>query len=517
MHLSPSETGGPAATFDQAVEASASGDHARAEALYGELARLSGGSYFRVRALEARRLRGAPDSDLIDLADIDVDLVIESLSLDHSVNLLARKMAVDGFDLNELPVELQDRREVLDGVGKFWETHGHLPPSVHLRTRAKRGQMVEDAGLVHDARPLELPVLPVLHSDAGLSEACGREHTMARLAGGWVELTDVHGASGSHSFIGEAAAYVDEYRAEFPPEADPRSDPVIFGVTNTDVLTLHTSTLKQRAILTGLEGFWLAGRFADEWGHWVTGHLARVQYLRHHPLWGKRPIYVSSGLPQAFLQFLDYLAPSIERIELDPGAIVHFDRVIAAPSRLFGPPNPRSALTGVPRHCFAEPEQLGNLCHELRGLASFSAEEWPRKALVSRNGYGRRRMENRTEFTSLLKGRGYEEVHFGRMSAPDQVGAWLRADTIVGETGSWMFMGGIAPDRQMTVVNSDWMDLWYADLGAINAIRDRPVGIVTGTQLDRDTVFTAEGAAHRRWTLGSAGLEALARAVEVAR
>ena len=281
---------------------------------------------------------------------------------------------------------------------------------------------------------------------------------MLRLAGGWVELADVYGACDSTTFVGPDAAYVDEYRSEFPLEADPRSDPMVVGVTGTDVLTLSPSALEARATSTGLDGFWLADRFSDEWGHWVTCHLTRVQYLRRHPLWGHRPLFIRAGLPAAFLQFLDWLAPGVERVELDAGTTVHFDRVVTSPSRMFGPPNPRWALTGTPRHSFAEPEQLEELYRDLRPLASASAGDWPRRAHISRQGYGRRHLGNRAEFDALLADRGFVDVHPERLTAAEQVAVWLRADTIAGEAGSWMFLGGLRPAGQMVVVNSDWMD-----------------------------------------------------------
>jgi hypothetical protein len=514
------------ARFAQAAAAGQRGDYAVSEQLYDALWRDTGSAYFRVRALESRRLRHVPDEDLRDLARVSVGQVIESLSEPHAVHLLARRIAIGDDDvLPDLPAGLLADRELQDGIGKRWERTGEVPrlavDELGLAVAPMRGIEVTGTGVVHAARPLTITPSVVLHSDSDLP--LPGPYDLTRLAGGWAELHDVFAMCESNAFVGRDATYVDEYRSELPPDADPRTDPLVRGVRRDDVggdaaLALGPADLEAQATARGLRGFWLAGRFGHEWGHWVNGHLTRIPYLRTHPEWGRLPLIVQSGLPPAFVEFLDLLAPGVERIELAPDEVVHLDRVIVSPARVNAAPNRRYVPEWPMRHVFAEPESHAALTEELRGLATFSHRgDRPRRVMVSRDGFGRRGLTQRAEFESIMRDAGFVPVHFERMSAAEQVGTWLDAELVVGEAGSWMFLSSMGPDVRMLPVSSGSLGLWWTEFSTFNALRREPVRSIVGQQVVTDPRALGEFAAHGPWTLSPAGLTALADAVAAGR
>jgi hypothetical protein len=507
------------AKFAAAAAAGGRGDFKEAEDLYEDLWARTAAPYFRVRALESRRLRGVPSGELTALGEVTVDDIVGSLSMEFAEHLIARKLALGTATLRDVPPQLQSSRVILDGVGKWWESTGVVDVAgshgLAFQALPKVGISVQASATLHEPSRLIVLPLDILYAESPVDPTLLSSGEIPRLAGGWSELTDVFAACDSNTFVGREQAFVDEYRSEFPQEADPRTDPLALGIRDSFVLGIGPQSLGQLATSQHLDGFWLAGRFANEWGHWFTNHLTRIQYLRLHPLWGQRPLYIRAGLPKAFVEFLDLLAPGIELVEMAAGEIAHFERLVLSPARTFGPPNPRRALTGVPSHSFAEPEQIASLSHDLEAIAvQLGCSHGPKKVLASRGSYSRRFLKQREVMTRELLDLGFQEVDFGTQSVREQLGVWLTAETLVGESGSWLYAAGLAPTARIVVLNSELARAWHPDVSSLNTGRKSPIGVILGREVDPDSRDQTEGRSHLPWTLSPNALDALVRILE---
>ena len=503
--------------FDRAAKADAAGDHATAEALYDELWRTTDSHYFLVRRLEAMRLQGADDSEMQLLRDVTVQDIVESLSAQYSGHLVARKVAMGSAALDDLPPGLLGERELLDALGKRWERTGELP----LRTETvanvavlpKVGLRIEPVNEVFAAHPLLITPPTPLHTDMPLDRVPA-PYSLPRLAGGWTELADVHAAVDSSSFVGRDRVWVDEYRAEFPQLADPRSDPLVFGVRDSDVLTFSRRELDTRTSAHGLNAFWLGGRFAAEFGHWITFHLSRIQYLREHPLWGSLPLVAPTGLPPSSLEYLRHLAPGIEFVATPIGTTLHFDRLIVAPLRVFAIPNPRRWDLSSPKHVYIEPEEAAVLARDLRSLAAASTlHDVPAAMFTARGAHIRRACHQRAEVEQLLTAQGISPVSLEKLSAADQVRVWLGADLLVGESAAWIEQSAVNADTRVVTIGSQFDQQWWADVSGLNSIRRHDITSILGRAVLPESDRWTESRIHGSWTLSPEGLDALAEVV----
>jgi hypothetical protein len=324
-----------------------------------------------------------------------------------------------------------------------------------------------------------------------------------------VQLSDVIAVAESNASIGNRELFVDEYRNEFAPLADPRSDPLVFGVTHDEVLAPDRNQAMNSVSERGLRGFWLAGRFSAEWGHFINSHLTHIQYFREHPRWGTEPVYVRSGLSDQSMELLAAMMPGVAVVRLEPGRQVHFDWVVTVPSRVYSPSNVRSVAGRPQANVFVDPEQFSRLYEDFRAIGRTArAPSTGSRFLASRGGHGRRPLRERDRLDALARAHGLEIVDPTLLAAAEQFALWQRATLIVGELASWVYGSGMSRDSRVIALCSDWDQQWWAELSGIDAARGAATSLVLGQRLDRHS-GTSESAPHVAWSLSNKAFEVL--------
>lgn len=316
---------------------------------------------------------------------------------------------------------------------------------------------------------------------------------------------------GSNTVITGGTAYVDEYRNEFGNFASPYNDPVLVGYKPDQVMArISIGNLQSLQ-----SGFWLAGAFVKEFGHFVPNHLVKFQYFKHHPMWGNWPLYVPSGLPKATREFLNfYMGAGVKFLELDEGIRYFPASIIVVPSRVFSPLNMRSAGNTRPRaHVFVDPKQFERLKLELlSAVKNDTYRDSKKKIYVSRDGYTRRNLVNREDLDNRMHSQKLKKVCMNNLSAAEQICQLRDSDMIVAEVASWIYLCHVAEDVKIVGLTSDYDHPMWSDLSGLkSAMGMGEIDLILGKRVGTKKAlsFENENSPHLPWTISSRALDVL--------
>lgn len=463
----------------------------------------------KVRIAEASRISGDAVTLQQTLEDLDITVIRAELGPEFSAGLIREKI----LQMNSFPEELHDidARPVLDGLGKIWERGVELNKADQkLIVYETKSFEIDHKYLFDPAIELELKPPLVLHSDS--KDALKNRNSFMRpsFQGGLTIQDNVIRIVGSNSalHLESKTVFVDEYRSEFPPIADPKNDPFILGIKENHALCV---TSELGAIRNFELGFWLAGAFMSEWAHFVFSYLVQIWYFQQHPMWKKAPLFVPEDLSDTSYQFLSYMiGDSVPIIRLKQGQHVAFDVVVSVPSKVFSPGNVRFANSRPPEHVFVDPLQFIRMKKLLGGLAGLSTFPSSKKVFMDRSKYGRRELNNREDVKRICEKHGFNSIDLASLNAPDQAKVWQDAEKIVGDLGAWHYLSILNDKAEITALNSDWDFHCWADVSSINQVRSNPTKLIIGKR-DGEKGYNSfsENAPHKDWSLSKNGLSAL--------
>jgi hypothetical protein len=467
----------------------------------------------KVRIAEASRISGDAATLHQTLEDLDVSVIRAELGPEFGYGLLREKI----LQMNSFPEELNhiDSRQVLDGLGKIWERGAELNGANHRFIVYETKSFEIDHGYLFDpAIELELQPPLVIHSDSKYALKNRNSFIRPSFQGGLTIQKNVVRIVGSNSALDleSKTVFVDEYRREFPPVADPKNDPFILGIRESHALCVASEL---GAIKNFESGFWLAGAFMGEWAHFVFSYLVQIWYFQQHPMWKKAPLFIPDDLPETSFQFLSYMiGDSVPIVRLKQGQHVSFDIVVSVPSKVFSPGNVRFANSRPPEHVFVDPLQFIRMKKLLGGLAGLSTFPPSKKVFMDRSKYGRRELNNRKDVKRICEKHGFNSIDLASLNAPDQAKVWQDAEKIVGDLGAWHYLSILNDNAEITALNSDWDFHCWADVSSINQVRLNPTKLILGKR-DGEKGYSSlsENAPHKDWSLSKKGLSALDQAL----
>jgi hypothetical protein len=460
---------------------------------------------------EYSRLIGDVSALSEGLKVVEIEHIRNSLGI-HGDYLIAEKLKTISID------ELQFLKDInwnespnANALGNIFEKNEILTAFEGFEILDKESQVPHKNDVIDLQEKILCTPPKIIHSDKRAALKNRREYHVDAFACGNVEFRNAQVQVGSNTVISDGVAYVDEYRNEFGNLASPHNDPVIVGYRDDKVL----SRIPSDNVFSLPSGFWMAGAGVKEFGHFVNSHLVKFQYFKHHPMWGKWPLYVPSGLPKATREFLNfYMGAGVKFLELDEGIRYFPASIIVVPSRVFSPLNMRSAGNTRPRaHVFVDPKQFERLKLELlSAVKNDTYRDSKKKIYVSRDGYTRRNLVNREDLDNRMHSQKLKKVCMNNLSAAEQICQLRDSDMIVAEVASWIYLCHVAEDVKIVGLMSDYDHPMWSDLSGLkSAMGMGEIDLILGKRVGTKKAlsFENENSQHLPWSLSLKALDAL--------
>lgn len=493
-------------------QATARGEHAQAAQLSKKLFRKTNDIKALVSCCESLRLLGDSESLLKELESIKLEEIRDTLGI-HGIYLVAEKIKTLSID-ESIPHENINWNEKpnASALGYLFEHHENDFPSFEgFEILRKATQIPNEADIV-DAQVQILCTPPkVIFSDSRSPSRNRNEYYVDAFACGNVQYKNAQVEVGSNTVITGGTAYVDEYRNEFGNFASPYNDPVLVGYKPDQVMArISIGNLQSLQ-----SGFWLAGAFVKEFGHFVSNHLVKFQYFKNHAMWGKWPLFIPNGLPTQLREFINfYVGTKIEVIELEEGIRYLADEIVVVPSRVFSPTNMRAKGNTRPKpHVCVDPIQFGRLKLELldtvKNVVNKNSEK---KIYLSRDGFTRRMLLNREDLEHRMREQKLTTVQMSELSATEQICYMRDSEMIVAEVASWFYLCQVAEGAKVIGLNSDYDHHYWSELSGVkNAMGAGSIALILGKRSGSKKVlsFENENSPHLPWTISSRALDVL--------
>lgn len=319
-----------------------------------------------------------------------------------------------------------------------------------------------------------------------------------------IDLNRTVAIIGSNAFVSDDFMYVDEFRSTYPQIASCDDDPLVLGIKDGKALSIK---LRPKERLVG--GFWLAIKYGNEFGHFISTLLTRVKYFESHPKWGTWPLIVSDELTKVQLEYLQTIFPGIPISSHPHSESMYFDTLVVAPTAVFSPATIH-CYSKEPDWVFLDLEEFAWLYEKMRAVELNSNNKF-KKIAITRRVYGRRKCLNATKWENLARSNGFEIVDPADLSAIEQIGLFCFASDIVGEVGSWIYLSGLNPSSNLTLLNNDADYQVWSEISQLNKLRKFPIKVVIGKREGSKMALTDPSNVHASWVLTTRNIREIRR------
>ena len=311
---------------------------------------------------------------------------------------------------------------------------------------------------------------------------------------GVVLIKDAIAVNGSNAFLTQEGVLLDEFRASYPQDCDPKNEPFLRGVK--DHLALIDNEFLNSLETIHLEtGYWMAGSMFNEWGHFIFTYLPKLVELIESELPSEVPLIIPYDSPKKLVDLITGIITTHELIFASNSEKYLIRNLYYFPSTVFSPTNIRSYDKRFQSNVFVDPKQFVKFYNLLDSKYPkvISGKSESRNILWLRRGFQRRELLNQAEFEKVVLDCGYLAFDPLDHSIEDQLNVIRSADYLCGEVGSWIYMVGINPKVKITLIMSDWDQHWWNEVGSLNQILDNRIKFVLGKRLSRKDYRSENG------------------------
>lgn len=420
----------------------------------------------------------------------------------------------------ELLNDITFTTEQIKALSKYWEQQPLEENKIGLKLnellsseKLKVSKIVNFSEMPKKTKKWKVSPPEIIHSDRKRNYLNRRSYELESKDAGVVYFRKVFAMAGSNSFINTEGVFVDEFRGIYPPDCDPRNEPIIRGVRKNEAV-IDSGLLDEMPVRIIPKAFWLAGPFIGEWGHFVNTYLIKLfQYISVNEL-KEISILIPNDLPEnirVILRKLDYQKQCVEISRLEK---IFIEDCYYFPSTVFAPTNGRKFKKRIQSNVYVDPEKFSEMFRIIRKDFSLNkTQKFPRKVLWARPNFSRRALENQTDFEQLVSRFGFSTFDPLKADALDQFHILYNADFICGEIGSWIYLAGINPATKIIVVMSDWDQHWWNEIGSLNKNLLHPIKVVLGKRINQND-YKSENAPHGEYRLSSKALSKLGKILE---
>lgn len=410
--------------------------------------------------------------------------------------------------------------ENLSAISKYWEEPNinNVVLNNQLNLLIKNGQLTVKDVLNYPANKIktkEWTVTPpeIIYSDRQRNVFDRKSYKLKSHDSGIVNLKHVYATVGSNSFIHENGIYVDEFREIFPPECDPRNEPVVRGVKKKELIVNLTST-EELPLRIVPKAFWLAGPFVGEWGHFINTYLIKFIQYRKIDESNLIPILIPTSTPNNVRSILRKLDPSGSLLEISNEEKIFIEDCFYFPSTVYSPTNGRGFSQRIQSNIFVDPEKFVEMFAYIRKELNLETNSnSPKRILWARENYSRRKLGNQFEFNQIVSNLGFSIFDPNIGDTLEQFNVLYNADFICGEIGSWIYLAGLNPKTKIIVVMSDWDQHWWNEIGSLNKNLESPIRVLLGSRNSFDD-YRSENGPHADYHLSLKALKRVSLILE---
>jgi hypothetical protein len=311
---------------------------------------------------------------------------------------------------------------------------------------------------------------------------------------GVLHIENAIAVNGSNAFLTQEGILLDEYRASYPQDCDPKNEPFLRGVKDHMAL-LDNEFLNSLETIHLETGYWMAGSMFSEWGHFICTYFPKLVELIESELPSKVPLIIPYDSPKKLVDLITEIIKTRELIYASDSEKYLIRNLYYFPSTVFSPTNIRAYDERFQNNVLVDPKQFVKFYNLLESkypkVISNNSES--RNILWLRKGFQRRELLNQAEFENVVIENGYSAFDPLDHSIEDQLNVIRSADNICGEVGAWIFMIGINPKVKVILIMSDWDQHWWNEIGSLNQILDNRIKLVLGKRVSRKDYRSENG------------------------